>query len=276
MYINRPSRLQTTYQRNLMIGMLTTIALVVIPCSAIIYFEDKGNVAVEVVSNSLIGAPTTFEFEAAGSNVGMVLPPGSPRSGFLGFVGGNVRIVSEWTAVTTAEFRSGVSAYDLSPEVGEPSLSATDGWGSGSFLSGGPPLSGYKPMSLNAEIIVTEEPEYPWVALEARKEGTVIFVLQIGKTGELAPFSVRALRTDRSAVNMEVYVDGTNDELLVLFLDEDPEGWFFRDKVEDVVFRWVFVPAVEEDVPVSRFVEVTYRFCLTDRCRKLAVGPVSR
>jgi hypothetical protein len=289
MTVRRPSLLQVTYQRNFLAAILVTLFFIALPLAVVVTMIGGNDDIVRADDFSqTVEKPTPAPTEPPRHYSGGVLPAKAPQAGFIGYVGDKVQIVGDFSAldVPVAALVTSTDMKRLTPDAGASSISALKEEGAAGsvpdigILDGLPGLIGdgsnTGPVNRAADIIVTNEPEYPRVAKMMQMEGRVSFVIKISSTGKLAPFSARVHTTDGGPIEVEVFEAGSDNEYLVLFVREEPEGMFFRNKIEKVIYDWAFLPAVEDNTPVPMYYEVTYRFCLTETCHHLFVNPMSR
>ncbi len=191
------------------------------------------------------------------------VPKPKSSSGFLGFRT-EIKIVED---ISQPEFSIqppavySVVADMTTPDVTEASFAVFEDEGNGLFVPDNydnfvyageehPPLL-TQPVSL----LTGARPEYPLVAKNSNKEGKVVVTIFVDSTGRMAPF---------------VYQDQQGDfrQAHVSIKSEQPDGWFFADKLVDVLPDWHFMPQVVEGQPVGCHVEITCLYCLGINCQK--------
>lgn len=276
----RPSELQIMYQRNFLVAMLLVLSSIVAPITVFIFNLNSGNTiaAKSCILPEAIQQIATKPVQNSNSHYSL-LPQGAPISGYIGE---RLRIVPEH--ISTQPIVTPGRYVPSTADSGVFSFSVIEGAGVGVFTDDIDDIfvivvEDNIPIVLDRSARVCTEkyrqPTYPLVAIDSRKEGVVSFVIQIDTSGELAPFSVQTLTSDSDNVSLEIYTNGTDDDLLVLFLCEEPKGWFFQKMVEDVIFKWTYEPAIVNGVLATTFHMVTYNFCLTENCGRLSFTPIS-
>jgi hypothetical protein len=119
-------------------------------------------------------------------------------------------------------------------------------------------------------VLVAVPPEYPWVAREQRKEGVVGIIVCVDESGRVTLFPeeiIEQFTARQLAVEtMSVKVDEQKRKFNYVVTYEEPSGWFFAKKVEEVLPRWVFQPSTLDGQAVKSLIPIGHAFCLTGDC----------
>jgi hypothetical protein len=117
------------------------------------------------------------------------------------------------------------------------------------------------------------DPEYPFVALDAGREGEVIILLYVDVNGLPAKFP-SWLQGD----NIGVYSFQTHgiEHSANFAIKEEPKGWFFGANLLKVLPQWSFAPRIENGQPVNSLLRIRYRFCLGGDCSRLQVTTIDQ
>lgn len=115
-----------------------------------------------------------------------------------------------------------------------------------------------KKQVVNHEILVLSkpDPEYPLIARQESKEGKATILVLVDSTGSLAPFTLRLENGDIQTVEYVIVC-------------EEPKGWFFAEKLVQVLPLWTFSPKIQDGKPGCGYLKITYDYCLGSNCLKL-------
>lgn len=269
----RPSELQIRYQQNMLFGL--GISLLLSLGFALWVWSLDGRA-------DLNGAPTTLpnlvipdrdlvehSDEPAMISFGGMNPYETAHDGFLGFV--NLR--PEPLAPEPTRERPDVYVQDLAPLPvnSTPSFSIVAGDEPGLFLPEDynsaneylPPENIRTPLTRDVQVLHKLDPEYPWVAREAGKEGVITVLIYVDSTGALSIFP--SWVGGDGIQKLEYRVAGER-KLFNYAVKEDPPDWFFAHNFIKVLSSWSFAPRVENGRPVSSLLRIKYRFCLGQGC----------
>lgn len=108
-------------------------------------------------------------------------------------------------------------------------------------------------------------PDYPLVALEAGKTGSVQILLYIDIEGRSVKFSENK--------NGYFFDENGTNKIPYIILKEEPKDWFFARNTEKVISFWRFTPRIENGRPVGAFLRLTYQFCLESNCQDFILNP---
>lgn len=138
------------------------------------------------------------------------------------------------------------------------------------------------PSIMPCSVLIATEPEYPYFARAKGKEGEVVIIICIDESGKLSLFPedlIEVQRENRRSVEkLRVILDG-NEQLFTVekmtgkdkngqklqfnyvVTKEQPDGWFFARKLEEVLPKWEFVK------PAGKALfTVKHGFCMSDSC----------
>lgn len=217
--------------------------------------------------------------EAEGLSLAGFNPYAEQHQGFMGFATLHPRPDPPLPAVTR------IPAFNDSPETpadDDPSLSYSslegdqvgiyipDGIG---FAGGGSPAA--QRQWLNREILVVEkvDPEYPYVARMAGKEGKVVTLVYVDSLGRLAEFPSWVTGEGKHTLEYTVGGDGLTADYAYT---EDPPDWFFAQNFLKVLPKWRFAPRIDNGRPVGALLRIRYFFCLGIDCEPYRLEAVTR
>jgi hypothetical protein len=125
-------------------------------------------------------------------------------------------------------------------------------------------------------IIFKEEPTVPFIARERKIEGIVEVLIYIDPLGVPSPFSARPVTSSNTQNNfqldirmkdgrlshLEFFIDPIqkNNTLMNLVLKEEPESFFFADKLTKALPEWRFRPRIVKGKPKGSFAVLRYMF----------------
>lgn len=165
------------------------------------------------------------------------------------------------TAENAAEFDTSEQSY--SDLVGETGI----GMFPPAYL---PDTTPDEPADVVCSVLVAVPPEYPWVAREQHKEGAAGIIVCIDEDGKVTLFSeeiAEAFRAKDLAVRkMSVRVNGNRHQFNYVVTYEEPSGFFFAEKVAEVLPRWVFAPSIVDGQPTRTLLPIGHAFCLSKDC----------
>lgn len=269
----RPNDLQLNYQRNMLHGLLLTCLLSVGFGAWVLSFGDNSRKLephIPAVSNVVVPDRGATDSSNQGTirNVAGFNPFAARHEGFLGFI--DLRpIIEAPTPTIEAQL---VYSFELPPSEFDDngaSFSLSEGNDTGVYVS-----DDYsavwdefepEPVLASRGIAVAHkiEPEYPFVAQEARKEGTVTVLVYVDSAGALAMFPEWA---DGEGIKiLEFKVRGERRSINYA-VREEPTDWFFASNVLRVLPEWRFIPKIERGRPVSSLLLITCNFCFDRNC----------
>lgn len=116
-------------------------------------------------------------------------------------------------------------------------------------------------------VLTKVDPEYPYVAREKNKEGTVAVIVPIDPSGYIGTLSEDILQDFKARgyriVTVEYQlVSGIKKKGDVVVALEEPADWFFAANLVKVLSNWTFAPWIENGVPVKSFMTIGYQFRL--------------
>ncbi len=200
------------------------------------------------------------------------------HEGFLGYV--RLRPTSATPVAVTLPSQVVASESAIIGPGEDNPAAGPEGWGrEGSFGPGvddwlepalpDPPTS---VRSLNRPIGVVRrvDPEYPYVAREANKEGEIIVLVYVDSVGELSTFP-DWLQGD-GIQTLEHTVNGKPRTLSYAVRESSP-GWFFAANFLKVLPQWRFVPRVSDSQPVGAPLRIKYTYCLGINCAHYELIP---
>lgn len=201
--------------------------------------------------------------------VGGINPYAIAHDGFLGFV--NLRPVCQ--APELIAERPDVYDPDLAP-LGidsTPSFSTVEGDEEGLFLPEEytiadaylPPENVRPPVTRQVQVVYKPDPEYPFVARDAGKEGNITVLVYIDSAGELTTFPDWI---GGEEIQTFEYMVGSARRIVNYAVKEEPPGWFFAKNFLKVLPEWVFAPSIRNGKPVSSLLRIKYNFCLGSNC----------
>jgi len=201
--------------------------------------------------------------------VGGINPYAMAHDGFLGFV--NLRPVCQ--APELIAERPDVYDPDFAP-LGidsTPSFSTVEGDEEGLFLPEEytiadaylPPENVRPPVTRQVQVVYKPDPEYPFVARDAGKEGNITVLVYIDSAGELTTFPDWI---GGEGIQTLEYTVGSTRRIVNYAVKEEPPGWFFAKNFLKVLPEWVFAPSIRNGKPVSSLLRIKYNFCLGSNC----------
>ena len=265
----RPSTLQTTYQRNMLIALLITIMIFCVAAAYLLSLSSSlthADMKTEIIKSKHIPDREVIESsnKAAERSIDDWLQ--SERSVFLGFIK-NIKIIPDSPEFEIMVKPPKIYTRELAPSLesmDDLSFSITEGGNAqGIFVPGNVDfVYGYK-HERNKEVINREiqvlnkpDPEYPLIARLESKEGKVTVLDLVDSTGSLAPFTLQLENSDIQTVEYVV-------------VHEEPKDWFFAKKLVQVLPLWTFSPRIQDGKPNCGYLKVTYNYCLGSNCQKL-------
>lgn len=269
----RPSEQQIRYQRNMLIGLIMAVAL---SLGFGVWVRSLDGPALMI--NSLLTLPNLVILdhelvehsdEPARLAVGGMNPYSNAHDGFLGFV--NLR--PEPLAPELIAKRPVVYIQDFAPmsDDSAPSFSTIAGTEQGLFLPEEystanahlPPEDIRPPVTRQIQVLYKLDPEYPWVAREAGKEGLVVVLVYVDSTGGLSTFPSWV---EGEGIQTLRYTVAGRRKVLNYAVKEDPPDWFFAHNLLKVLSNWMFSPRVENGRAVNSMLLIKFRFCLGQGC----------
>jgi len=269
----RPSELQIKYQRNMLFGLGISVMFSLVlgvwvrsldgPTSEPAASADTSHLVIldrEQVEDTEKAARTTL---------GGLNPYAKAHEGFLGFV--NLR-PQEHGPERVVEPPS-VFVPDLTPLKADetPSFSAVEGEQEGLFV---PQAYGVEmepmpsrlvspPVTREVQVVHKVDPEYPFVARDAGKEGRITVLVYVDSSGELTTFPPWIVG---EGIQTLEYTVGGVSRTIDYAVKEDPPGWFFAQNFVNVLPKWVFSPRIENGKPICSLLRIKYNFCLGSSC----------
>ncbi|MCP4684077.1 MAG: hypothetical protein GY867_01395 [bacterium] len=269
----RPSHLQTYYQRNMLIGLCVSALLA---CGAGVYLSTlqalPGQTIPELACDLQPYDKTDSSQTEPGSDgpgSGGFNPYAEQHQGFMGFATLYPRQNVPIPAVTR------IPSYDLSPDAPESdatllSYSPFEGDQTGLYVPDGIGFAGAvgavrRTEPLNRDIVVVRkvDPEYPYVARMAGKEGQLIVLVYLDSLGRLSEFPPWV--SGEGKCTLKYRVAGRRMTADYAY-SEDPTDWFFAPNFLRVLPEWRFAPRIENGRPVSSLLRIRYSFCLGLDC----------
>lgn len=173
-------------------------------------------------------------------------------------------------ALRETEFVAAVESedvFDLPSAQSQSDLASETGPSLASVRSDGESEKG---RFLACNVLTKVKPEYPVIALERGVEGIAGIAICVDERGEVTVFPEEVLSLfaqNKIRVNKGSYkVDGRKHEFNYVTRYEEPSGYFFPQKVAEVVPAWKFEPAQYDGKPVKSFVIINHAFCLSMEC----------
>ncbi len=277
--MKRPSRLQIVYQRNYLLAMLIVVFCFSLAGWGVSFLNDPRDVS---TGKGLSTRIHTTEIEPDKLSSKRTVSSYQPYAdeGFLGFIRLDRHLIDEPEMTRTVNDQSLLISHQPVPSlnINDISLPVSDDDDNGVFLTDNYNLVEFAfedslPITVQRDVNVLSrgKPEYPAVARMDDITGVAEIVIRVDETGHLAPFSFNIVTVDSNRYSIEVYVaGGPSDSLYQLISREEPKGWFFGEKLSEFIFdSCTFVPAIENNKPVSQFVFVEVNFCLGSGCMLL-------
>jgi len=240
----RPSRLQTSYQRNYLIGMAVALLL---SCLLAIVIKLTDHFSPGVTDSISLISDTCIVYTDN---------PGHP---------GKDKIFMHEPAYLPDGVIQDLNVSDMYFGGGDyyPGNYWDNDFGYGSVAR----HSGTEDINCPLEVIKKQLPEFPGIARIDEKEGFVEVLVHIDIHGRVTPFSCQV--KDSTENKLEFFVDDEQNDLVFVIFKEDPKGYYFAKNLIDVLPGWVFKPQIEHGVPVDVFVRVKLRYCFynNEDCR---------
>lgn len=281
--MRRPSDLQIYYQKNLLYGLISSVVLGIMAGIWIVSIggTDFRSLLPIPGANSVASDVNRTE-ETDKKNQGYVRslhPYFSKHEGFLGFV--SLQPVGQILATPDA-WPANLLMEELYPDFYQdepPDLATSSGEADDFVLSSGDyyalrtsenipnhPLS-----DRNVEVILRTDPEYPFVARDAAKEGEITVLVFIDSNGELATFP--AWLSGEGIKTLEYTINGEG-KVFQYAMKEEPAGWFFAKNFLKVLPKWTFTPKIESGISVPSLLRIKFNFCLGVNCLRLELEQV--
>ncbi len=269
----RPSHLQTYYQRNMLIGLCVSVLAA---SGAGVYLSTlqalPGQTIPELACDLHLYAKTDSSrtnSESVEPGSGGFNPYAEQHQGFMGFATLYPRSIVPIAA------KIHIPSYDLSPDAPEDdaallSYSPFEGSSDGVYIpdgigyaqAGGP---AFRTEPLNRDIVVVRmvDPEYPYVARMAGKEGQLVVLVYLDSLGRLSEFPPWVAGEGKCELEY-----GVEDRPVTAdyAYTEDPPDWFFVENFLKVLPEWRFAPRLENGRPVRALLRIRYSFCLGLDC----------
>ncbi|MDD3733096.1 MAG: hypothetical protein PHU88_12050 [candidate division Zixibacteria bacterium] len=277
--MKRPSRLQIVYQRNYLLAMLIVGVCFSLTGWGISFLNDPGDGSTGKGLSTRILVPE-IESDKLSSKRPVSFYQPYADAGFLGFIRldrhltdkpGMTRTVNDQTLLLSHQPVPSLNVEDISISVSEDDDTAVflpDNFNLVEFA-----FEDSLPITVQRDVHVLSrgKPEYPAVARMDDITGVAEIVIRVDETGHLAPFSFNIVTVGSNRYSIEVYVSGgPSDSLYQLISREEPRGWFFGKKLSEFIFdSCTFIPAIDNNKPVSQFVLVEVNFCLGSGCMLL-------
>ncbi|MCM2271752.1 MAG: energy transducer TonB [candidate division Zixibacteria bacterium] len=201
------------------------------------------------------------------------------HEGFLGF-GKRFRVVPDGPVVTVSppDETTLRIPHELAPLT--PPSSGSNGLGAGDTtgedeLANEPIVADYIPEVTHriirdrpVTILTHMDPEYPFVARDAGKEGIIVAVVYIDSNG-MASIIPNELRGTCNCIKTDTAKIDGDRRIIDYAIVENPPDWFFGDNFRKVFPQWRFLPKIEDGKAVSSLLTIRYTFCLgTLNCMK--------
>ncbi len=278
--VRNPSDLQIYYQRNLFYALLITILCALFSAGYLAFLKPNINQPVSIIPANLIFHDNEPASQSEPIQAKHLLrefnPYNSQHNGFLGFVDIEIDQYVSQPIISSRPV----------PEVENISISSDDMIFSFSIIEGDDtgiyfPSEGdltfasrfsgidYDPISREVQVIHDVEPEYPWVANDAGKEGEVIFLVYIDSLGNLSSFQDRVSGDD---IEMFQYMDNGNIRDASFAYREEPQGWYFAQNFIKVLPEWKFSPKIVHGKPVGSFLRIKQYYCLGLNCMRFELN----
>jgi len=128
-----------------------------------------------------------------------------------------------------------------------------------------------EPVNIALDVIYHEDPEYPLIAKDEGEQGKVSLLIFVDETGNVSVFPEETTAKNYTIQTKKYTVDGRKGEFDYVVAFEDSPGWFFVEKLLEVLPRWKFRPEIVDGQVASNFLVVTYNYCLGLDCLKLEI-----
>jgi hypothetical protein len=282
--------LKRQYQKNILIGMASSILLAFAFSIFIFLSEDQNSIPSAIKGVSLSDSTIHFDKSIPIANpkparrkINTLNPFDAVHKGFSGFNGYNV--VRDFYEPNMEIKPPKIYTHELFTVVQESVLSYSSIEGLDTEISISPYLDNVAllPDSMNDSvtnmgpgIIFREEPTVPFIARERKIEGIVEVLMYIDALGVPSPFSARPVTNSNSQNNyqldirmkdgrlshLEFFIDPIqkNNTLMNLVLKEEPESFFFADKLTKALPEWRFRPRIVKGKPKGSFAVLRYMF----------------
>jgi len=262
------NKLKTTYQRNLALGMITAIAIILTPCvmlfnlsseNIVVYNPDTLDII--LIDNQQVYRDNKPSRTRSKSN------PIIPKNGFLGF-GIEYRFVNDYMqpqltkhdpAIVLAD-NPVITSDDISFSIftEDSNMGIHIPYGYDYIFRNRVQKCNYREVTILRKV----DPEYPLVAQERSIEGNVVILVYVDKDGEMKPFQQES-------------PDGSISYSKYCIVSEEPDDWFFADNLIKTLPHWIFSPKIENGNVVSSFLKIKYSYCLGITCSKSDSGQVN-
>lgn len=128
-----------------------------------------------------------------------------------------------------------------------------------------------EPVNRPCDVLTKIDPDYPAVAIDARKEGEVLIIIPLDADGNKTIFSAD-IAQDFEAGGYHVYsrkfkVYGNQKKMFeAVIAFEEPTDWFFAGNLLKVLSQWTFTPTIENGMAVASYISIRCTYCLGDNC----------
>jgi len=139
--------------------------------------------------------------------------------------------------------------------------------GNGSSVFLADPSSSPKPASnLDIAVVTQVDPEYPFVAREAGKQGKASILVYVDTDGVVGPYPA-GTTSSRYKIRTNCFTVDSKSRLYdYVIADEFPRHWFFAENLLKVLPQWRFRPRIISGQPTGNYLLITYHFCLGFDC----------
>ncbi|MFZ2541771.1 MAG: hypothetical protein WAW75_08360 [Gallionella sp.] len=123
-------------------------------------------------------------------------------------------------------------------------------------------------LTRDVQVLNRVDPEYPFVAREAYKEGKINVLVYIDSLGNLTTFPDWI--AGETIKTLTFKLDGS----IIKFnyaIKEDPQDWFFGKNFLEVLPKWKFIPGIKEGKPVNTLLNIKYTFCIGANCMRYEI-----
>ena len=276
----RPNRLQVTYRRNILLANATVCVLAGIG-SWLALLPGHPETVRFTPARTSIDVRQEAELSSSSGPGHQRRPNEMQRDGFLGFVRLDKQFVgtpavdllpqpagdTREPAPSPLDFNPSEESVNLSYE---PEAVAADA----AYASPSQPEAERWAANLDIDIVSKTDPEYPFVAREADKQGRVSILIYVGEDGKVSAFPEGTTAHNYTIQSREFTVDGRRNRFDYVIALEEPDGWYFSDNLLKVLPSWVFRPEIRNGHTVSDFLIVTYSFCLGGDCLGLQLQSI--
>lgn len=276
----KPNDLQVAYQRNMLHGLLVSCIISAGFAAWVLSLDGVSPEAESSVASfdnfdniiALHHGGTESPEKVAIRNVAVYNPYAVCHEGFLGFK--DIRPVADMPsplieAQLAYTYQSTPAEFDEEIGTSFSHTEGTEGYDTGVYISG----DGYgwgdefEPAPVLADrdvaVVHTVEPEYPFVAQEAGKEGQITVLVYVDSTGSLASFPGWI---DREGVQSLEFTIRGERRVVNYAVREEPVDWFFAANFLKVLPDWKFTPRIEKGLPVSSLLRIKCNYCLGMNC----------